>query len=70
MTKCDFCGEDYVEKLDPFMNTCQSCSDLYVKLGFTIKAASEKDGTHMKNIKKMIVSIFADAGHYIEIKDN
>lgn len=63
MGKCSTCGRK--GDLDPFIKVCHPCSNLYFELGDIIKKSKEND--KLDTLKKMIVSLFADAEIYISI---
>ena len=67
MTECDFCG-DGEKSLNAFTHTCPECSILYGKLGDMLK--SSKKANKIDNVKKMLVSLFADAEVYVSIEGN
>lgn len=67
MTECDFCG-DGEKSLNAFTHTCPECSSLYCKLGSLFKSSKKTD--KINNVKKMLVSLFADAEVYVSIEES
>lgn len=64
MDECSVCGN--VGESNPFIKTCKRCSKVYLELGEVIKLS--KKSNRLDTLRKVLVSLFADAGVYLTIE--